>query len=93
MRKALKIDYLSRTPWEIQAIFQLFLLMRRKARTFLKFQPSDSLTDTLKRTIFTPPRAGGGACPPGPPPTGRPWRPLPHLQELLFLSLLNVTLY
>ena len=39
----------------------------------LQFPPSDSLTDTLKRTKFLPTLELGGDMSPRSPPTGRPW--------------------
>ena len=46
--------------------------MRRQARKFLQFPPSDSLTDTLKRTKFSPTLELGGDLSPRSPPHGTP---------------------
>ena len=44
--------------------------MRRQARKFVQFPPSDSLTDTQKEQKFHPPSSwgGGGLVPQVPPP-------------------------
>ena len=61
-----KLTIFSRAPWEKRTISQPLLEMRRQARKVLQCLPSDSLTDTLKTTKFSP-TPELGTCPPVPP--------------------------